>query len=135
MNFFFFLNATWTRWCEILNRPGRWRLQKIVPKTELQFLDHLSYLFLCPAPECSRDQKEWVRFLKYLQKNNMVHCCCSILMMFVICLRTSMLSPHHPHSITIHTICFPFWLENYANKVVSIVSSCQPCGKSNSGCI
>ncbi|XP_044470171.1 MORC family CW-type zinc finger protein 3-like isoform X3 [Mangifera indica] len=52
--------------------PGRWRLQKIVPKTELQFLDHLSYLFLCPAPECSRDQKEWVRFLKYLQKNNMV---------------------------------------------------------------
>ncbi|KAL5821001.1 hypothetical protein ACOSQ3_022883 [Xanthoceras sorbifolium] len=61
---------------QCLNPPGevprRWNFRNIVSRSQLQFLDGLSNCLLRPAAECSRDQKEWGRFLSYLQKWNMV---------------------------------------------------------------
>ncbi|KAH7566160.1 hypothetical protein JRO89_XS08G0108000 [Xanthoceras sorbifolium] len=57
----------------LLSMPRRWNFRNIVSRSQLQFLDGLSNCLLRPAAECSRDQKEWGRFLSYLQKWNMVY--------------------------------------------------------------
>ncbi|KAK3223120.1 hypothetical protein Dsin_010145 [Dipteronia sinensis] len=61
---------------QCLNPPGKvprhWNVHNIVPRRQLHFLDDLSHFLLRPAAEISRDQKEWGRFLSYLQKWNMV---------------------------------------------------------------
>ncbi|KAK3223016.1 hypothetical protein Dsin_010041 [Dipteronia sinensis] len=52
--------------------PRHWNFRNIVSRRQLHFLDDLSHFLLRPAAECSRDQREWGRFLSYLQKWNMV---------------------------------------------------------------
>lgn len=83
-----FLFDCWIReinlmnWNNFINRPRTWNVQDIVARTKL-LLDGMSHFFLCPAPQCSRDEKEWGRFLTFLQIRDMVKCYCFI---FIMCI-------------------------------------------------
>ncbi|GAV86184.1 zf-CW domain-containing protein/HATPase_c_3 domain-containing protein [Cephalotus follicularis] len=55
-----------------LQMPTHLDFPNFTPRSEIHCLPGLPHCSLCPAANCSRDEKEWVRFLDYLHSKDMV---------------------------------------------------------------